>query len=401
MVELVFKNTTATKKIFQLTKRVRAVAGGTSASKTISILVWLIDYCQSTENQICDVVSQTYPHLERGAMLDFETIMKAQGYWDDSRWNKTKHTYTFNQGSKLSFISIDDYGKAHGPRRDILFINEANNLDYKIADQLITRTRKIVWMDWNPSTEFWFYTEILNKRDDVDFLTLTYLDNEALDEITVSEIESHRHNKSWWQVYGLGQLGEIEGKIYKGWQQISDIPYEAKLMRRWLDFGYTNDPTSCGNIYKWNGGFILDELIYQKGLLNSQIAAIITQDQDNHIDRVVTIADCAEPKSIDELKLSGVLIMPSEKGKDSINNGIQVVQDQKIWVTRRSVNTWKEYMNYIWEVDRDGTTLNTPIGIWNHSMDGIRYGITSIVKPIPTQVNVYKPKTPGFSIRRK
>ena len=151
---LQFKDTTATKKIFQLKQRIRAVCGGTSASKTISILVWCIDYSQSTENQITSVVSESYPHLEKGAMLDFEHIMKDRGYWDDKRWNGTKHVYTFETGSKVEFLAVDTYGKAHGPRRDNLFLNECNNLSYAIVDQLIIRTRNIVWMDWNPTNEF-------------------------------------------------------------------------------------------------------------------------------------------------------------------------------------------------------------------------------------------------------
>ena len=171
-----FSDTTATRRVFALRKRIRAVAGGTSASKTISILIWLIDYCQSHSGKTASVVSESYPHLERGAMLDFENIMKDRGYWNDDRWNQTKHTYTFETGSRLEFSSPDTYGKAHGPRRDVLFINEANDLDYRIADQLIVRTRAIVLMDWNPTTEFWFYTQMLPfRRDDIDLATLTYV----------------------------------------------------------------------------------------------------------------------------------------------------------------------------------------------------------------------------------
>lgn len=390
-----FKDTTATRKIFALKKRIRAVAGGTSASKTISILVWLIDYCQTHKNEVVDIVSESYPHLEKGAMLDFELIMKGQGYFQDERWNKTKHCYTFETGTRLSFISVDEYGKAHGPRRDVLFINEANNLEYKIADQLIVRTRKIVWLDWNPTIEFWFYSEMLPVRTDVDFITLTYLDNEALDDVTKSEIESHKHNKSWWRVYGEGQLGEVEGKIYTGWIKIDDIPHEARLVRRWLDFGYSNDPTSMGDIYRYNGGYILDELAYQKGLLNSQIAAIL----NNQNEKIITIADSAEPKSIEELKMSGCLVLPSEKGKDSVNNGIQIVQDQKIWVTKRSVNTWREYQNYVWMTDKDGKILNVPIDLWNHSMDGVRYAITSLQKSVASPTKVIRPNWTGFNRR--
>jgi phage terminase large subunit len=351
-------------------------------------LVWIIDYAQSTRNELASVVSESFPHLEKGAMLDFQNIMRAQGYWDDNRWHDTKHTYTFEGGTKVEFFSVDTYGKAHGPRRDVLFVNECNNLEFKIVDQLITRTRKIVWLDWNPSDEFWFYTEMQPNRDDIDFITLTYLDNEALDEVMIREIEGHKHNKQWWQVYGLGQLGEVEGRIYTGWNIIDEIPHEARLVRRWLDFGYANDPTSMGDIYEYNGGYIYDELLYQKGVLNSQIAALLTNQTEKNI---LTIADCAEPKSIEEIRLYGVNILPCEKGKDSVNNGIQLVQDIKCSITRRSVNTIKEYRNYMWETDKEGHILNVPRDIWNHSMDGIRYGVTSLIRPAQTPVYQYQP----------
>ena len=314
-----FVDTTATRKIFELKKRIRAVAGGTSASKTISILVWLIDYCQSpkNKNKLATIVSESYPHLDKGAMLDFQNIMKDRGYWRDDRWNSTKHQYTFETGNVLEFFSVDTFGKAHGPRRDVLFLNECNNLHYNIVDQLITRTREIVWMDWNPTNEFFFYTEMLGKRDDIDFITLTYKDNEALDINTIREIESHINNKNWWSVYGLGQLGQLEGKIYKDWVIVEDVPPEARLVRYGLDYGYTNDPTACDAIYRWNEGYLIDEAIHQKGLSNKQIADILLNR-----DRALVIADSAEPKSIDEISSYGVPIAPSLKGPGSILKGI-------------------------------------------------------------------------------
>lgn len=391
----IFKPTSATDRVFQLDKRIRAVAGGTSASKTISILVWLIDWLQNPKrrNKLATVVSESYPHLEKGSMTDFENIMKDRGYWNDANWNRTKHTYTFETGNKLEFFSVDTYGKAHGPRRDVLFVNEANNLEYNIVDQLITRTREIVWLDWNPSEEFWFYTEILGKREDVDFITLTYKDNEALDPVTIAEIESHRNNKMWWQVYGLGQLGEVEGRIYTGWQIIDSIPHEARLERRGLDFGYSNDPSALIDVYYYNGGYLLDELMYRKGLSNKQISDVITgQAQD-----AVTIADSAEPKSIDEISLYGVSIIPCVKGKDSVVQGIQYVQGQRISVTSRSVNLLKEYRNYMWDTDKDGKTINKPIDIWNHALDAIRYAFDGLRRTEPT---IYLPPKSDV-VRRK
>lgn len=376
-----FIDTTATRKIFELKKRIRAVAGGTSASKTISILVWLIDYCQSTKNELASVVSESYPHLEKGAMLDFENIMKDRGYWKDELWHSTKHTYTFETGSKLEFFSPDTYGKAHGPRRDVLFLNECNNLDYKIVDQLMVRTRKIVWMDWNPTNEFYFYTELLpNRKQDIDFITLTYKDNEALDQNTVAEIESHKGNKNWWTVYGLGQLGTIEGRIYKDWQIFENVPFEARLERRGLDFGYSNDPTTIVAVYYFNGGYILDEEVYRKGLQNKQIADLILNQPRNP--ETIVICDSAEPKSIDELKLYGVNALPAVKGKDSIKNGINFVQQQRISVTKRSINLLNEYRNYMWMTDpKTDRIINEPEGGFDHCMDAIRYALSSVLTP--------------------
>jgi len=385
------RNTTATKKIFQLRKRIRAVSGGTSASKTISILVWCIDYAQSVRNEIVSIVSESYPHLSGGAMRDFETIMKDRGYWKDSRWNQTKHIYTFETGTIIEFLSVDTYSKAHGPRRDVLFINECNNLPYNIADQLVTRTRKIIWLDWNPITEFWFYTEMQGKRDDIDFLTLTYLDNEALDETTIKEIESHKGNKIWWQVYGLGQLGEVETRIFTGWQIIDDIPHEARLERYGLDFGYSNDPTAIVAIYYYNGGYIWDEIAYQKGLSNKNIADIL-----KNVKRAVVIADSAEPKSIDEIHSYGITILPANKGQGSVLQGIQKVQQQQISVTKRSVNIIKEYRNYVWITDKDGKIINEPMDINNHAMDAGRYATESLHKVGNIQAKVIGGSKPYY-----
>lgn len=385
-----YQRTTATQKIFQLKKRIRAVAGGTSASKTISIIIWCIDYAQSTKNELISIVSESFPHLSGGAMEDFQNIMKEHGYWDDKCWVKSpKPTYTFPGGSRIEFMSVDTYGKAHGPRRDVLFVNEANNLSFNIVDQLITRTRKIVWLDWNPVSEFWFYTDMLpNRTDDLDFLTLTYKDNEALDPIVVKEIESHQHNKLWWQVYGLGQLGEAEGRIFTNWQIIDEIPHEARLERRGLDYGYSNDPTTIVDIYYYNGGYIFDEQLYQKGMSNKQIADILLSLPNP---QVIVRPDSAEPKSNDELKSYGVPVIPAQKGPGSVLQGIQYVQDQKISVTSRSTNLIKEYRNYMWATDKDGKPMNEPEDAFNHCMDAIRYGMENHTVNEEIELPIYRP----------
>jgi len=383
-----FQITTATKKVARLNKKIRAIQGGTSASKTISILLYLIDRAQSdAKKTLTSIVSESTPHLKRGAIRDFKTIMVEHKYWKDDRWNATDSVYTFETGSQIEFFSADQPDKLRGARRDRCFINEANNIPLDAFDQLEVRTKEFIFIDWNPTNEFWFYTDVLGKRDDVEHITLTYKDNEALSKEIVDSIEQRKTRKSWWQVYGLGQLGEVEGKIYKDWQIIDDIPHEARLERYGLDFGYTNDPSAIVAVYYYQGGYILDEITYQKSLSNKQLADILLG-----LPLSLVIADSAEPKSIDELKLYGVNILPTTKGPGSINQGVQYVQGQRISVTKRSVNIIKEYRNYLWKTDKDGKIINVPDGGFDHTMDAVRYAIASIVTPeeeIYEEFNLY------------
>lgn len=307
-------------------------------------------------------------------MRDFLMILQEHKYFKDDRWNRTDYTYTFETGSKIEFFSADQPDKVRGPRRDRLFINEANNIPYEAFDQLEVRTKEFIFLDWNPTVEFYFYTEIKDKRNDYDFITLTYLDNEALDPEIIKSIEQRKDNKRWWTVYGLGQLGEVEGKIYKDWTIIDAIPHEARLERRGIDFGYSNDPTAIIDVYKYNGGYILDEITYQKGLSNKQIADIL----NNQKEKCLAVADSAEPKSIDEIKSYGVNIVPAIKGSGSVQQGIQFIQDQKISVTKRSLNVIKEYRNYMWMTDKNGKILNEPEGGFDHTMDAIRYALNTL-----------------------
>ncbi len=383
-----FQKVTATEKLLKLKKRIRGVAGGTSASKTISILLWLIDYAQTLKGQTISVVSETFPHLKRGAIRDFLMIMQEHKYFQDKRWNKTDYIYEYETGSKIEFFSADQPGKVRGPRRNVLFINEANNISYEVYTMLEVRTKDIIWLDWNPVSEFWWYEEVLGKQD-VDFLTLNYKDNEALDPKIIQAIEVRKNNKNWWKVYGLGELGEAEGRIFTGWQLLDEIPHEARLERYGLDFGYSNDPSAIIAIYYYNGGYILDEITYQKGLSNKQLSDILVNSP-----RALVMADSAEPKSIDEIKSYGVNVLPAQKGQGSVLQGIQYVQDQRISVTKQSLNLLKEYRNYLWQTDKDGKIINEPEVIFNHCMDAIRYGMESLKPSQPIdwdKLPKYKP----------
>lgn len=375
-----FKAVTATHRLLKLDKRIRACAGGTSASKTISILLILIDKCTVYANEgkplLVSVVSESLPHLKRGAMRDFMNIMEGHGYFKESQWNRTDFIYSFAPNVRMEFFGVDTPEKVRGPRRDILFMNEANNCPFESFEQLEVRTKDEIWLDWNPTNEFWFYTEILPYRsEDLDFITLTYKDNEALDENIVRSIEARKHNKSWWKVYGLGELGEVEGKIYKDWQIIDSIPHEARLERLGLDFGYANDPAALVAVYFYNGGYIVDELLYRTHMTNRKIADYINNSE---FPNALVVADSAEPKSIAEMLEYGVQIIGANKGAGSVNQGIQWIQDQRVSVTKQSVNVIKEYRNYMWMTNRDDKILDKPAHEFSHSMDAFRYAMETL-----------------------
>jgi len=357
----------------------------------VSILLYLIALAQSDkEPTLTSIVSESFPHLRRGAERDFLNILKEHQYYKDKLWDKTNHIYTFETGSKIEFFSVDQSEKVRGARRDRLFINEANNVKFTAFEELEVRTKEFIFLDYNPTNEFWLFTDVIPKRDDCEHIILTYRDNEALSKEIIASIEQRKNRKDWWKVYGEGQLGVIEGRIYKDWQIIDEIPHEAHLERYGLDFGYSNDPTAIVAIYKHNGGYILDEVIYAKGLSNKAIAEAL-QAQPH----ALVIADSAEPKSIDEIKSYDIPILPAQKGKtsegkSSVNAGIQFVQDQKISVTKQSINLIKEYRNYLWEVDKDGKVLNVPEHQFSHSMDALRYGLAYNVSYQPPPINQFK-----------
>lgn len=367
-----FQRTTATNKILALKKRTKIVQGGSSASKTYSILAVLINKAIQTPNLEISVVAETIPHLRRGALKDFLKILKWTNRYYDDQFNKSLLVYQFKNGSYFEFFSADDSSKLRGARRDILYINECNNVTFESYNELAIRTKKEVYLDFNPANEFWVHTELKDEPDS-DFLILTYKDNEALDNSIVQQIEKNRlkaetssYWANWWRVYGLGEIGMLEGVIFSNWKQIDTIPKEAKLIGIGLDFGYTNDPTAIVEVYNYNGQRLINELKYQTGMLNSDIAKILPK-------HVPVYADSSEPKSIDEIRRYGITIKGVTKGKDSINYGIDVMQRQEYLITSSSTNLIKELRSYCWDTDKSGTRLNKPVDTNNHALDALRY----------------------------
>ena len=373
-----FQTTTAIRKLHALTKRKKVIQGGTSAGKTFGILPILIDRCLRTPNLETSVVSESVPHLRRGAIKDFLKIMMVTNRYRDAQWNRGVLKYTFNNGSYIEFFSVEQPDKLRGARRSVLYVNEANNVPFEAYNQLAIRTSGDIWIDFNPTANFWAHKEVAVQKD-ADFITLTYKDNEALSQTIVDEIESAREKgktseywANWWKVYGLGQVGSLDGVCIKQWNEIT-LPPEARLLCYGMDFGYSNDPTTLIGLYKYNDAYIFDEVIYQKKLLNSDISNLLTS---NGITDVI-YADSAEPKSIAELKTYRHKVMPCTKGKDSIVYGINLINQNKIYITSRSTNLIKELQSYTWVKDREGNTVNKPIDAFNHCIDAARYAITS------------------------
>ena len=366
------KRTTAINKILALKKRIKIIQGGTSAGKTFGILPILIDKAAKQGGLEISVVAESIPHLRRGALRDFLKVMKWTNRFVDDRFNKSLLKYEFANGSFIEFFSADDSKKLRGGRRNILYINECNQISFESFLEMSIRTKDEVFLDYNPTAEFWVQTE-LEEQEDAEKIILTYKDNEALDvgivdqiEKNIKKAETSNYWKSWVDVYVKGLMGKLEGIVFSNWKQIDTIPKEARLVGLGMDFGYTNDPTSIIEVWKHNDKRILNEIVYQTGLLNSDIANKLPKD-------VPIYADSAEPKSIADIQRYGITIKGVTKGRDSINYGIDVMQREEYLVTSNSTNLIKELRSYCWDTDKTGKRLNKPVDNYNHAIDAVRY----------------------------
>jgi len=385
-----FKRTTAINKIRACKRRIKGVQGGTSAGKTFGILPVLIDKACKTPNLEISVVAESIPHLKRGALKDFKKILLLTNRWYDKYFNRTDSKYTFPNGSYIEFFSADNDAKLRGARRDILYMNECNNMTFHAYTELASRTKKEIYLDWNPTASFWFHNEIQHDND-VDFIILTYKDNEACPQSAIDFIlkAKEKANKSnfwnnWYKVYGLGEIGSLDGVVFNNWVAIDNVPNNAKYLGSGMDFGYTNDPTTLIDCYRYDNKLILNEVIYRTGLLNNDISNLIKKD---NIRRFV-YADAAEPKSIEEIKRNGIMIKAAAKGKDSINYGISLLHEYDIEITKSSTNLIKEFRNYTWDKDKQGNKLNKPIDAFNHGIDAVRYFAVEVLKNKKANIDI-------------
>lgn len=387
-----FKRTTAINKIAKMKARKKVVQGGTSSGKTYAIVPLLINRAiQTTVKLKITIVAETLPAVKEGALDIFKTIMEETNRWLDKEWNASALIYTFTESkTQIQFKSFDTVGKAKASgKRDILFINEGNHISFEIADALMIRS-KITYIDFNPDNKFWVHDEVLTSKNS-EFLILTYEDNEGLSIETLEdllekkdkaffnpdlpnpEIFGEKNIKSeywanWCKVYIYGEIGNLEGIIFTNWKIIDNLPEGAKYIRSGLDYGFTNDPTTCIDKYIFEGVPIYDEVLYEKGLTNSAIATLVKKDIKRKI-----VADSSEPKSITEIKSYGVNIVGAVKGSDSVKFGIQTLQKEEFLVTARSLNLINELRKYRWIKSKDGKNVNIPIDAFNHCIDPMRY----------------------------
>ena len=356
--------------------------GGTSSGKTYGILQYLFAIGAQNDNEVITVIAEDVPNLKSGAYRDAKNIWSAdeaiKAWWP--RENKTDRTFECVNGSIIEFKSFQDEFDARSGKRDRAFFNEANAIKYGIFEQINMRTTKQTIVDFNPSARFWAH-QFLEGRDDVEWCVTTFEDNKFLassirDKIlsykpTPENIERGTANEYRWKVYGMGELGRLEGLVFPNFKVTSDWPH-GKWKTYGMDFGFTNDPSTIVQVRYAHGELYIREHLYKRGLTNQDLAREIRKiNPDGPV-----IADSAEPKSIEELKRAGIWILPAQKGRDSIMYGIQRLSEYSINVHVTSKNVIEEFSSYIWAKNKDGYPTNKPVDNFNHAIDAIRYAVT-------------------------
>ena len=354
-------------------KRFVINCGGTRSGKTYSILqVLIVKVLQSQDPLLISIVRKTLPSLKKSILRDFVEILQSMGLYNDADHNKSDNIYRLN-GSVFEFFSIDNAQKYRGSKRDILYLNEANEFNYEDVFQLQIRTTQQVYIDYNPSFESgWIYDIEEQRKGEVDFFRSTYLNNPFLEQSLVDEIERLKDTDAdYWTIYGLGERGRSMDLIYQ-FHEVDEIPTDrAEFVAIGLDWGFSNDPTTAIEVWKHDNTLYLNELLYKRGLTNSDIAEELRAlGVDKRID---IVCDSAEPKSIEELRRFGYRTHPAKKGPDSILNGIDILKRHRICVTSDSLNLVTELSRYKWMKDANGTLLNRPTDAYNHALDAVRY----------------------------
>lgn len=379
--------TTALERIREMSARIRVVQGGTSAGKTIAILLDELNEAILQPGILTSIVTDTLPNLRRGAMRDFLRIATATNILSVADWNKTNSTLTLPNGSEIEFFSVDMFG-ALGARRDRLFINEANRISLDVFNQLEPRTRQKITLDFNPVNEFWAHTELVKNpafADAVNFVKLTYKDNEALEDSIVSSIERRRGDgtNNWWRVYGLGEIGSLEGNIYEGWLPYDELPEKTTLKRYGVDFGFSNDPTAVVAVYEDEN----EEIYLKTEILGTKILTPELIARCKKLPDALFVCDSARPEIIAEMAANGLRAIGCDKTPGEKMNGkrynIELVQRRKVHYFSGDKDLEREYLTYAWRKKKTGEILDEPEDGNDHIMDAVAYAVRDMArKPI-------------------
>lgn len=366
-----------TNKVFRhcdnATKKILVEQGGTRSGKTYNVLLWIIfKYCYSNTKKTITICRKTFPAVRGTVMRDFLEILKTNQLYNEANHSKSGNEYYINN-NLIEFISLDQPTKIRGRKRDLLFVNECNEINYEDWQQLIFRTTERIIIDYNPSDEFhWIYDKVLT-RDDVEFYQTTYKDNPFLSNEIINEIERLKDtDENYWRVYGLGERGQSRSLVFD-FKTTKQIPPQAKLIARGLDFGYSNDSTALVETYILDQDMFVNERIYRTGMTNQDIGNEFHRLGLDRRDEI--FCDSAEPKSIEEIHRMGWNVKPTYKG--SINIGIDMIRRYKLNVTETSINLIKELRNYKYIEDKNGQLTNKPIDAFNHAIDALRYSIVN------------------------
>ena len=352
--------------------------GASRSGKTYNTLLYIITYCLNHPKTKVSIVRASMPALKRSVLDDFRDIMIRLGEWSERSMNKTELIYTMGKhnGSRIEFFAADDEQKLRGSKRDILFVNEANELRFMEWQQLKMRTTQFAILDYNPSfsDEHWICQ--VNKDPRTYHFITTYKDNKYLEPEVVAEIESLKgKNETLWRIYGLGLQAVVEGLIFNNVEQCNEFPEFCKREFIGVDFGYENDPTAIVRVGLYQDRIYVDEITYKTHMLTSEIISALKKDCSS--DKI--ISESADPRLIDEIHRAGLNIHPVRKYGGSVEAGIQKMLEYKIFVTKGSINVWKEFKNYTWAKDKEEKYLNKPIDAFNHAIDAVRYVILNEV----------------------
>ena len=366
------KGTVVLQKNLNANTRIVVNQGGTRSSKTYSLAQLIILKALQEQGKVYTICRKTLPALKGTAYRDFFNILEEHNLYNPNNHNKSELTYKLNK-NEIEFISVDMPQKIRGRKRNILWLNEANEFSFEDWVQLSLRTTENIYLDFNPSDPYsWIYDNVMN-REDCTFIKSTYLDNPFLPDETIKEIERLRDlDSNYWKIYGLGDMEQPKETIFRHCEIANNVPIEAQLVAIGMDFGYSNDPTAIAEVYKLNDDLYINELIYSKGLTNQDIAEKLREL--NITRQTEIIADSAEPKSIEELHRQNFNIKGAKKGADSINMGIDVLRRFKLHITKNSTNTLNEFKYYKWLTDKNGHIVNKPAtNQQDHIIDAVRY----------------------------